>query len=348
MAKPSGHETGHASVAHVADAFTWREYVEGLRDELGGWADLARALEAHLGDEAPEGPDTVIKGLQRLARRRHKPGDHYGVLLLRFFGLPPSIERWGRLMGQYHSRFADLPVGLRREQLLRWDRPPVSESPAAVWVHLGLASLAHRSGDLNEAKRRLALAEDVPKPDLAARLEYALLAARIASDEGRLEDEERAVANASQLVAREGLTRVDRLCYQARIADQHAYRVRAPWRTNPSVIEEALAIYEGLPKDDVPPFVGFRREIGIAWCVWRLGTPDLAMAHAQRAYDHAGDGGFVRLRIMALNLMAWITDEHPDGPLRSRAATLARDLEDVDLERRSTAHRAGNATPSTP
>lgn len=156
------------------------------------------------------------------------------------------------------------------------------------------------------------------------------------------------VAAAVRLVTHDDLTRVDRLCYRARIADQHAYRVRAPWRTNPSVIEEALAIYEGLPKDDVPPFVGFRREIGIAWCVWRLGTPDLAMVHAQRAYDHAGDGGFVRLRIMALNLMAWITDERADGPLRGRAAALARDLEDVDLERRSSAHRLGTATPSTP
>ena len=58
-------------------------------------------------------------------------------------------------MGQYHSPFADLPTGLRRQQLLRWDRPPVSESPAAAWVHIGLASVAHRMKQEAEVARRL-------------------------------------------------------------------------------------------------------------------------------------------------------------------------------------------------
>lgn len=348
MDKPPGHETGHAPVAHVADAFTWREYVHALRDELGGWVDLAEALEDRAPDEVPEGPDSVIKGLKRLARRSHQPGGRYGDLLLRVFGLPPSIRVWGRLMGQYHSRFADLPVGLRREQLLRWDRPPVSGSPAAAWVHLGLASLAHRDRDLVEANRRLSLAADVRKPEAAAQLEHALLTARIASDEGRPDDEAEAVRRAESLQAHDGLTRMDRLCYQARIADQRAYRVSRRWRSDPSALAEALALYEGIPFEDVPPFVAFRREVGIAWCLWRQGDPDTALDRARRAHDHAGDGGFVRLRVMALNLMAGIGNEATNGPLRTRARALAEALEDVDLRVRLRPHHLGSDAPSTP
>jgi hypothetical protein len=348
MEKPPGQETGHASVGHVADAFTWREYVHALRDELGGWADLARAIEGHLQEQAPEGPDSVIKGLKRLARRRHQPGGRYGDLLLRVFGLPPSIKVWGRLMGQYHSRFADLPVGLRREQLLRWDRPPVSDSPAAAWVHLGLASLAHRDRDLDEAKRRLSLAADVRKPEAAAQLEHALLTARIASDERRHDVEAEAVLRAESLLAHDGLTRTDRLCFQARIADQRAYRVSRNWRSDSSMLAKALALYEAIPSEDVPPFVAFRREIGIAWCLWRQGDPVTAMDRARRAHDHAGDGGFVRLRVMALNLMAGIANEGADGPLRARAGALAEALEDVELRARLRPHHRGSVAPSTP
>ena len=42
MTGDKGHESGHE--AHVVDAFTWREYVESLVRETGGWSDLANAL----------------------------------------------------------------------------------------------------------------------------------------------------------------------------------------------------------------------------------------------------------------------------------------------------------------
>lgn len=348
MGSDPGHETGQPSDSHLGDAFTWREYVEALRDELGGWSDLAEALEDRAPDEVPEGPDSVIKGLKRLARRRHQPGGRYGDLLLRVFGLPPSIKVWGRLMGQYHSRFADLPVSLRREQLVRWDRPPVSDSPAAAWVHIGLASLAHRDGNTAEAKRCLSLAADVRRPEAAAQLEHALLTARIASDESRHDDETDAVNRAEPLLAHAGITLTDRLCFQARIADQRAYRVSRHWRSDLSTLAEALTLYEAIPFEDVPPFVAFRRELGIAWCLWRQDDSSAGMEHARRAYDHAGDGGFVRLRVMALNLMAGIANEGPDGPLRARARTLAEALEDVELGARVRRHHLSSVTPSTP
>ncbi len=349
MGQSRGHETGHREESHVGDAFTWREYVDALRDELGGWADLANALEERAPGDVPEGPDSVVKALKRLANRRHKPGGRYGSLLLKVFGLPPSIKEWGRLMGQYHSRFADLPVGLRRQQLLRWDRPPVSESPAAAWVHLGLASLAHRDRDLPEAKRRLSLAADVRKPEPATQLEHALLTARIASDEHRREDEAAAVRQAEALIQNDGLTRSDRLCFLARIADQRAYRVSRTWRSDPSVLTHALALYEAIPFEDVPPFVSFRRELGIGWCLWRQGDAATAMDHARRAHDHAGDGGFVRLRVMALNLMAGIADERSDeGAFRARARVLAQGLDDADLSARLRVHRTGMDVASTP
>jgi hypothetical protein len=215
-------------------------------------------------------------------------------------------------------------------------------------VHLGLASLAHRASDLVEARRRLDLAADVPKAEIAARLEHALLSARIASDEGRRDDEIEATATAMRLVELDGLSDVDRLCYRARIADQRAYRVSKSWRADPSVLVAARALYEELPERDMPPFVGFRRALGVAWCVWRSGDPAGAMEHARQAYDHAGDGGFVRLRVMALNLMAGIADEGADDPLRARARALAEGLEDIELRARVRPHHLGSVTPSTP
>ncbi len=344
MLEAPGHETGHAG--HLADAFTWREYVHGLRTEHGGWKALATALQDRAEDEVAEDPDSVVKGLKRLARNRQRPGGKYGDLLLRLFGLSSSIEQWGRLLGQYHSRFADLPVGLRREQLLRWDRPPVSETPSAMWVHIGLASLAHRDRDLVEVRRRVALASGVPRPEPGAKLELALLQARLASDDGDLETEDQALRRVHSLLTDEG---PDALCYQARYRDQLAYRASRDWRTRPAALREALAHYEAIPAGDVPPFVAFRRAVGRAWCLWRLGEVAQAAELAALAAQHAGDGAFIRLRVMALSLQANIAGDTPHGrALHVRAVRLSAGLDDADLAARVASHPPGSATPSTP
>jgi hypothetical protein len=349
MPQPPGHETGHAG--HLADAFTWREYVDALKAELGGWTDLAEALKERAGSDLKVDVDSVVKALQRLRRRRQKPGDKYGALLLRHFGLPPQIEEWGRLMGQYHSRFADLPVALRRQQLTRWDRPPVSESSFAIWVHLGLASVAHRDRDLPAARRRLELAGEVRRPDPTARMEHALLAARLASDEGDYDEEERALAVARDRLDQSELTEHDRLCYQARLMDQLAYRASRGWREDGQRLAAALRRYESIADGaEVPPFVGFRRALGLAWCHWRMGERELATGLCATAARHAGDGGLVRFRVMALNLHARIEGDTPAGQvLLSRARRLAAMLDDADLRSRLPAPgQSGSSTAMVP
>ncbi len=349
MPQPPGHETGHAG--HLADAFTWCEYVDALKTELGGWSALAAALQDRVEDGVPEDPDNVVRGLKRLRGRGQKVGGTYGALLLRTFGLPPQIAEWGRLMGQYHSRFADLPVALRRQQLTRWDRPPVSESPFAIWVHLGLASVAHRDRDLSEAKRRLALAGDVRKPDPTARMEHALLAARLASDDGDLRAEGRALDDAEAHLNQGGLPEPDRACYHARLMDQRAYRASRGWREDPRRLTEALAHYESIDDGhEAPPFVVFRRALGRAWCHWRMGDDPLAGELCAVAARYAGDGGLVRCRVMALNLHARIEGDTATGrELLARARRLTAMVDDADLRSRlPPVDQSGSSTAMVP
>lgn len=351
MAEVPVHETGHPDAGHIVDAFTWREYVHALRSDLGGWTALANALQDRAEGELVEDPESVITGLKRLARSGQGPGGKYGALLLRTFGLPPNIARWGRLMGQYHGRFADLPVGLRREQLLRWDRPPVSESPAAMWVHIGLASVALRDRDLAEAKRRVLLASEVRRPEVEARIEYELLVARVASEDGSAAAEAAALDAAEASLGSPALSDGDRLCYLARLLDQRAYRASRGWRADTTQLRDALALYERIPEVPAPPFVAFRRALGRAWCLWRLGEEEEARAEARAACDHAGDGGLVRFRVMGLNLLAQVSGDTPEArDARARAENLTLALDDADLATRvqRSLYGAGSSTPRTP
>ncbi len=343
MPDTKGHESGHRPLGHPIDAFTWKEYTLALVDELGGWKDLAEALQERAEEDVPFETASVVKSLTRLAERENMPGNKYGKLLIKVFGLPPSINEWGRLMGQYHSRFADLPVGLRRQQLLRWDRPPVSESPAAMWVHIGLASLAHRERDLDEAQRRLLLESEVPRPEPDSHIEFLLLSARVASDLGEHDQESAAVDQAEALLAEQGVSSHDRACYHARLVDQRAYRISRPWRDDPGLLAQALYLYSSIPQAGVPPFAAWRRELGRAWCLWRGGSPGEAITAARRSCEHAGDGGFIRLRIMALNLMANIVGPGQEATeYQERAAAMAKRLEDEDLLHRLVRHRVSS------
>ena len=339
MATPKGHECGHTGL-QAPVGFTWADYVEMLAEEVGGFAELARRLQERAPRSARVSVDsmTVQRGLRRLAKRGNQEGDKYGRLLLRVFGMPELISSWARMMGQYHSRFADLPVPIRRDQLRRWDRPPVSESPLAAWVHIGFASLAHRDRDLGQAEQRLGLARLARGADVAAQLEVALFGARLASDCGMAADESARVREARDLLAGTragpdggGLSDLDKACYFARIQDQEAYRVSRAWRVEPACLGQALAMYEAIPMAG-PPFAGFRREHGRAWCHWRLGNGELARRLARTAVDHAGDGGLVRLRVQALKLLANIHGPGDEARrILDRASGLAEALRDEDL-----------------
>ena len=92
-----------------------------------------------------------------------------------------------------------------------------------------------------------------------------------------------------------------------------------------------MAMYEAIPAGG-PPFAGFRREHGRAWCHWRLGNDELAKRLAQAAVSHAGDGGLVRLRVQALKLLANILGPSDEAHvILERASRLAESLRDEEL-----------------
>ncbi|KFE72485.1 hypothetical protein DB31_0748 [Hyalangium minutum] len=52
---------------------------------------------------------------------------------------------------------------------------------------------------------------------------------------------------------------------------------------------------------------------------------------AQRACEHAGDGGYVRLRVMGLLMVARIQGTPASASTLARAAAIAKRLEDPEL-----------------
>ena len=86
--------------------------------------------------------------------------------------------------------------------------------------------------------------------------------------------------------------------------------------------------------DSTIPFVSFRKAVGLAYCAWRLGDVDAAVRLAQRAADDAGDGGLVRMRVIALNMLSRVLAGEQAAIVNERAHRMATALEDEDLLRR--------------
>lgn len=334
-----GHDPGHPSSTPPI-GLDWAHYVEHFVTQLGGWTALAdeliRRTQAEV--DAPTDLQSVEKGLRRLARREHLAGGQYGRWMLRHFGVPSTIEDWARWLAQYHSRFADLPTSLRLEQLRLWDRAPLSESRSAVWIHIGLASVHHRLADLPNCRSRLQLASHAAKrATAAANAELQLLEARLATDDGRRDDARRLLASVEPLLDSASLGADDRHCYHARWIGQRAYLLTKPGPGEVEDLRGALQLFEDI-EDDKGPFVGFRKQAGLAYCTWKLGDTESGVRLARAAAEHAGDGGFVRFRIMALNLLSRMLPADEAREVNARAARLAKQLEDEDLMRR-VAHR---------
>jgi len=323
---------------------SWREYVERWVDDCGGWIALADSLISRAQDavEIALDPQTVERGLRRLATRGHKPGGQYGRWMLRFFGFTSPVERWVRWLGSYHGRFADLPCSLRLEMLALWNRPPVAESPLACWIDLG-AAIAHYSRlDLDACRHWLARAEKhAGSPE--AEIEVALFAAQLAADAGG-HDEER-------LVLAETLAASGDVIARARIADLRSRQWSRPHASEPLDLERARACYESIPESPLP-FAAFRKHAGLAYCAWRLGDDARARELAAQAVDDAGDGGLVRMRIQALNMLSRLVPSDEAEAVNARAHAMAASLEDEELLRRvnaslasSSARRAVAASP---
>jgi len=329
---------------------TWEAYLDHFVAECGGWTSLADELlrRAAGAAEAPEDLQSVEKGLRRLARRQHRPGGQYGRWMLRLFGVPSGVEDWARWLGQYHSRFADLPSSLRLEQLRLWDRPPVSESRISAWIQVGLASVFHRLTDLEGCRSRLRLAlAGAERAGPGAVIEAKLFAARLATDEGDRVTAEALFDEVESILGGSALRTDDHLCYRARLVGQRAFHLTKPVNGAPAELERALAMFQQLEEAPDLPFVCFRRCAGLAYCTWKLGDAEEGARLALRAVEHAGDGGFVRFRIMALNLLSRMVPEEEARAINARAGRLARQLEDEDLIRR-VAHRAPGAQGRVP
>jgi hypothetical protein len=94
-------------------------------------------------------------------------------------------------------------------------------------------------------------------------------------------------------------------------------------------LHRARAHYEAIP-DSTIPFVAFRKHLGLAYCAWKVGDVEDATRFVSRAIDEAGDGGLVRMRVMALNLLSRILTGPPAIAAYERAHRMATMLEDEE------------------
>ena len=349
-AEVSGSAAASAAAEAPGDAdgapagYSWGDYVEALVAAHGSLAAVAwKLVERGLAEDAA----SVERAIRRLRARGQRNGGLVGQRLLRAFGVPAGAEARARWMGLYHSPFGDLPVGLCLDQLRLWDRPPISESRARAWILLGLAGVALRRRDFADARAHLdraASAAEAPAARVEHHLAMAYLTTREHADAARAEaaarpylDAARAALEAARttpgardpLAAPGALDPLDAACFQARLADHEAFAAN---RRDDHA--RALALYRALPAEDVHPFASYRRDAGLAYGLFRRGERDEALALAARACEHAGDGGYVRLRAMGLLMVARIQGTPANAPALARASAIAERLDDAELRLR--------------
>jgi tetratricopeptide (TPR) repeat protein len=315
-------------------AFTWGEYVRRWADDHGGWTQLADALIRRAGGavEIAQDPQTVERGLRRLAQRAHQSGGQYGRWMLRFFGLLSPVEDLVKWMGQYHTRFSDLPAGLRLEHLTLWNRPPVAESPSACWLLAGIAQVHASRADLAACDQALQRAELLaPRAGSAAEIEIGLLRAQLDTDAGERAAAQDRIAQIEQRIAGGGLHPADDRAYRARIQHLRALHHTRPLPGEHADLHRAHALYLAIDEHPYIPFVSFRKYVGLAYCAWQLGNLTEAVQLAERAVEHAGDGGLVRMRVMALNMLSRTLQGDQASSVNQRARRMATLLEDEDL-----------------
>jgi hypothetical protein len=316
---------------------TWAEYVERWVTDCGGWLPLADQLihRAQGAVEIADDPQTVERGLRRLSRRGHQPGGQYGRWMLRFFGFTSSLERLVRWLGTGHSRFADLPCGLRLEHLSLWNRPPVSESSLVCWIYVGSAAAHFARLDRDACEHWLARAEPLARAaGVNAELEVGLVHAQLAIERDDAPAARERHALLLEKLAHAELGPIDRECYRARLMHQRAVLCTRPVAGEPD-IAEARAHYESIPPSAVP-FVSFRRNVGLAYCAWKQGQLDEATQLAHQAVDDAGDAGLIRERVHALNMLSRVLAPAGAAVVNERARRMAARLGDEELMQRVT------------
>lgn len=306
--------------------YSWSELIATLIKAHGSLA----AVAAHLAESRAfaEDVESAERGLRRL-RPRHGDGGVWGARVLRCFGLPTAITGRLRWMGQYHRRFTDLPASLCIELLRPWDRPPINQSAARIWLVLAHLNLVLRRRDDPTALLTVArqLAQHAPP---VAQAEWTLLQAFVDSRHDRHAAD--AMLQTTQHVIEQVTDPHDKACLFARWIDQVAYPLNRQTDLPPDH-EAALALYARIPADG-PPFARCRRENGLGWTTLKLGDRIAARLHAQASVEAAGDAGSLRMRAMALNLLAKTSNGMAAENARSRAAQIADHLEDEALASR--------------
>ena len=312
---------------------TWGAYLDSLVAEHGSLAAVSERLAAtHNWREEVE---SITRALRRLKDRGSLPGGKWGDRLLRTFGLPGSVDARLRFMGSYHSRFVDLPVPLCSDLVQLWDRPPTSESRAGrLWLSLARATLALRAQQQDEAREHLRTAKASAAGEPAAQIEVALGESLLASRDHPTVAADALLEIPTWLAQLDGPHREDADCLRARYIGQRSHALN-----HAGHIDEAESLHLALP--DLPethPFARSRRAHGIAYGRHRHGDHDGALHHARLAARHAGDAGHIRLRAMALLMIARVTPRSPEGDeARQRALGIAHALGDATLLARAAA-----------
>lgn len=340
MPSRPGQKSGQTGASDSPPAgWGWREYLASLVEEHGTLAAIAwKLIERGERGGGPEDVASVERALRRLRERGQRDGGVWGQRLLRRFGVPRSIADRLRWMGLYHSPFNDLPLGLCEDQLRLWDQPPIAASRARVWLQLAATSVALRRRAFDKARAALdgavatlaARSPDEARPADAS-IEAALARAYLESRIGTDQEVTALLQKAEQALAEASLDSGDRACFVARLVDQRAFRLNVRGEH-----AAALALYQTLPGDDVHPFASYRREAGLAFGCLRAGLQAEARRHALLACEHAGDGGYTRLRVMSLLLLARLEEAPAAALTLARAAGIAERLGDDELQLRVT------------
>ncbi len=338
MPRRPGQEPGQAPSQAPAPAkgrdtsgLSWAEYIDDLVRRRGTLAALALHMAERRG--FTEDVESVERGLRRLRGRGSQGGGVWGQRALACFGLPSEVDARIRWMGQYHSRFTDLPASIAEELLRPWDRPPVSDSPARIWVLLGWVGLGLRqreevSGLLDQAALLASRAEPAAQVELYLVQSFAWGRSDPAASTTALSRAGALLESPAGL----GMPAEDRACLFARWIDQRAYTLNKP-AVGPPDHAAAVELYRRIDPDG-PLFARCRRENGLGWSRLKLGDRAAAEAHARASVEAAGDRGSLRLRAMALKLLAAATEGETSERAMARARAIASDLEDLALAMR--------------
>jgi hypothetical protein len=325
MSDAPGHDPGQGLPA----GFSWEDYVASLVQRRGSLAAVAERLCALRGYADDAG--SVERALRRLRARGQKDGGTWGARALAAFGLPEDVDARARWMGAYHSRFTDLPRMLCHDLVRLWDRPPVSDAPGArTWLALAHATVMLRADDLDGAATHLARARaSLRGAPAEARAELLLADAFVASH--RAPDRVPALLAEVEPLLAGPMPATDRACLRARWIDQRAYALNRREGDRPPDPAAAEALYLTLPAEGAPAFALCRRANGLAYARWKQGHPEEGAALAREACRHAGDGGHLRLRAMALSMLSRIARGEEAADAKRRALAIAASLDDTQL-----------------